>query len=108
MWRRQLKQPLDGAHGFDELDGDLFAINISFNTPELALITFEWAFAAVGKLVSGYVATLSTEVSAVVTLEWEFVAMGRSIRIFDLRKVGHGQLVQFLQWRHSITNFKID
>ena len=41
------------THTCDELAGDLFAENNAFIALELALFTLEWAFAAVGKLVSG-------------------------------------------------------
>ena len=66
-----------------------FAANIvAFIALEPALVILEWAFAAVGKLVSGYGATLSAVVLALVTFQWAFAAVGRSIRIFDLQKVG--------------------
>ena len=56
-----------------------FAANIAFVTPELALVTLEWTFAAVGKLVSGYGATLSTAVLALVTPEWVFATVGSTV-----------------------------
>ena len=43
-----------------------------------ALITFEWTFAAVSKVVSGLGATLSTAVLTLVTPKWVFAAVGRA------------------------------
>ena len=57
------------------MDGAL--CKIIFITLGLALVTLEWAFAAVGKLVSGYGAALSTAVLALVTLEWAFATVER-------------------------------
>ena len=54
-----------------------FAANISVITLQLARVTLEWAFAAVGQLVCHRCGKVS-------------------IRIFDLRKVVQGQRVQFL------------
>ena len=47
-----------------------------FITLELAIVTLEWAFAAVGKIMSGQVATLNTAVPALVTLVCAFITVG--------------------------------
>ena len=51
-------------------------------TAVLALVTHEWAFAAVGKLVSAQGAILSTAVHALVTLVRAFAAGKVLIPIF--------------------------
>ena len=66
-----------------------FAANINFITIELALVTFEWAVAVVGKLVSG----CYSEYSSTRTLHTriDVCRCGQvSIRIFDLNKVRQG------------------
>lgn len=52
-----------------------FAANIVFITSELAVVTLELAFSAVGKLVSGYGATSKTAVLALVKLRWMFAVI---------------------------------
>ena len=47
-------------------------------TLEIVLVTLEWSFAAVGRLVSGWEATLNTAVLALVTLVWAFATVGIS------------------------------
>ena len=66
----------------------------TFITLELALVTLEWAFAAVGKL-DWLVSYSEYSKLALVTFEWAFAAVNFSIRIVDIRKVGQGHEVQF-------------
>ena len=76
------------------------AIKIAFITLELALVPLELAFAAMGKFVSGYGATLSTAVQQYSYSSHlnELRCFGKtSIRIFDLRKVGQDHELQFSQ-----------
>ena len=60
-----VKQSIEGAHACDELARSQtsgFVANIASITLELALVTLEWAFSAVGKLVwlGGYSKYIST------------------------------------------------
>ena len=79
----------------------------AFSTLELALVTLEWAFATVGKIVwlGSYFEYSSTRARHTCT---SICHCGKvSIRIFDLRRVDQGHRVQFSHWCHSMANVKI-
>ena len=66
---RYLRQSLDAERVFMTSQlANYFAANVEIIVHELALITLEWVFAAVCKLVSGQGATLGKAVLALLTL----------------------------------------